>query len=289
MFDDADAKRKAMKKFGGRPTFEYTCTRCGKQMVLPVELDKTRPIFCEDCIEIVREERKQGIRSDAPIREVKPTVVLPKAPQVTEGVPVMKPPATASIGLSALTESSKKAVTKPVVDSSPVTAPMPSMSLSTPSVGVDFLSSEVQASPSPSSHPPVPRPEIVSPPPTFVQASVSPPAVAGTSVVPVAPSPGSVPSRNGGESPLQEQKTEEQKKRRRRKKPGSGSGSLPAPRTIVVLPPPSRAASAPPSPPPAPGAVVPPLSSPPATPPPAPPRPPSAPRPTSGGDDVFPW
>ncbi len=55
----AKAKKKAMKD-SKKPRFEYNCSRCNKQIILPVELDTSRPIYCEECIEIVREERKKG-------------------------------------------------------------------------------------------------------------------------------------------------------------------------------------------------------------------------------------
>ena len=45
---------------------EYNCTRCNKYMQLPVELDRSRPIYCEECIEIVRDERKSGKKGGAP-------------------------------------------------------------------------------------------------------------------------------------------------------------------------------------------------------------------------------
>jgi len=59
MLEEAKEKKKAMKQ-SKKPRHEYNCTRCDKHMVLPVELDRSRPIYCEDCIEIVREERKNG-------------------------------------------------------------------------------------------------------------------------------------------------------------------------------------------------------------------------------------
>ncbi len=42
-----------------RPQFPHTCSRCGKVWNLPMQLDPTRPMFCADCLPIVREERKQ--------------------------------------------------------------------------------------------------------------------------------------------------------------------------------------------------------------------------------------
>ncbi|MDA1038086.1 MAG: type IV secretion system DNA-binding domain-containing protein, partial [bacterium] len=35
----------------------YNCSRCEKDMMLPVELDRSRPIYCEDCIDLVKEEK----------------------------------------------------------------------------------------------------------------------------------------------------------------------------------------------------------------------------------------
>ena len=60
MLAEAEVKKKADKvaaKDSKKPKFEYDCSRCAKKMVLPVELDRSRAIYCEDCIEIVREER----------------------------------------------------------------------------------------------------------------------------------------------------------------------------------------------------------------------------------------
>ncbi len=55
-----------------KPKFKHTCTRCGKTWDMPIQLDHTRPMFCAECMPIVREERKgkQGVmkaavRSDA--------------------------------------------------------------------------------------------------------------------------------------------------------------------------------------------------------------------------------
>ncbi|EKD33058.1 MAG: hypothetical protein ACD_76C00097G0007 [uncultured bacterium] len=38
----------------------YNCTRCNKDVELPVELDRNRPIYCDDCVKIVRQEQKKG-------------------------------------------------------------------------------------------------------------------------------------------------------------------------------------------------------------------------------------
>ncbi len=72
LLKEAEVKKKASKD-SKKPKFEYNCTRCDKKMVLPVELDRSRPIFCEDCIEIVREERKKGKGGKPPARPERPS------------------------------------------------------------------------------------------------------------------------------------------------------------------------------------------------------------------------
>ncbi|MBI5655260.1 type IV secretion system DNA-binding domain-containing protein [Candidatus Uhrbacteria bacterium] len=41
-----------------KPKFSHTCTRCGKVWDMPIQLDASRPIYCAECLPIVREERK---------------------------------------------------------------------------------------------------------------------------------------------------------------------------------------------------------------------------------------
>jgi hypothetical protein len=41
-----------------KPKFSHTCDRCGKVWDMPIQLDPSRPIYCADCMPIVREERK---------------------------------------------------------------------------------------------------------------------------------------------------------------------------------------------------------------------------------------
>lgn len=79
---------------------EYTCSRCEKKMQLPVELDTSRPIYCEDCIDIVKAERKSGQKGGGKKEEVKP--MKPK-----DGEPVATPVPKNEISLSALVGSQK--------------------------------------------------------------------------------------------------------------------------------------------------------------------------------------
>ncbi|HWQ99521.1 MAG TPA: type IV secretion system DNA-binding domain-containing protein, partial [Candidatus Methylomirabilis sp.] len=41
-----------------KPKFKHTCTRCGKTWDMPVQLDTSRPMYCAECLPIVREDRK---------------------------------------------------------------------------------------------------------------------------------------------------------------------------------------------------------------------------------------
>ncbi len=57
MAEVSKAKKEAKKARYGH---EYTCTRCSKVFSLPVELDRSRPIYCEECKPIIDAERGKG-------------------------------------------------------------------------------------------------------------------------------------------------------------------------------------------------------------------------------------
>ncbi len=72
-----------------KPQFPYTCSRCGKKWEMPVKLDTSRPVFCSECMPIVREEQKTK-KKPPPIDEGRdkgkpnrPRIVgdLPKMPE----------------------------------------------------------------------------------------------------------------------------------------------------------------------------------------------------------------
>ncbi len=106
LLKEAEEKKKAAKD-SKKPKFEYNCTRCDKKMVLPVELDRSRPIYCEDCIEIVREERKRGKGGKPPAKPVRPS----------EGKPIERVVEAPPVSLEVL---------KPVIASSPTVSSRPS-------------------------------------------------------------------------------------------------------------------------------------------------------------------
>ncbi|MFH1766916.1 MAG: type IV secretion system DNA-binding domain-containing protein [Patescibacteria group bacterium] len=74
-----ESKQAAKKE---RFTHEYDCTRCGKTFAIPVELDRSRPIYCEECKPIIDAERQKKKGRVAPERE-KRTVDQP--PKVNDG------------------------------------------------------------------------------------------------------------------------------------------------------------------------------------------------------------
>lgn len=102
LLKEADRKRKASGGGGGggKPKFDYNCTRCDTNITLPVELDRSRPIYCDDCIKIVREERKSGKK---PSKAPKKAEKKPPAPKPSEGELVEeKLPDEPSISLKAI-------------------------------------------------------------------------------------------------------------------------------------------------------------------------------------------
>lgn len=40
--------------------FPYTCNRCGKEFRLNFELDKSKPIYCKDCLTAIKEEKEEA-------------------------------------------------------------------------------------------------------------------------------------------------------------------------------------------------------------------------------------
>jgi len=111
MAEVSKAKKDAKK---ARFAFEYTCTRCSKTFTLPIELDKARPIYCEECKPIIDAERQKskdrgGKRYDVPA----PAASLP-APKVAEGIVIEKPiPVVPAASLEALKPT--PVVVRPVI------------------------------------------------------------------------------------------------------------------------------------------------------------------------------
>ncbi|MEK7632222.1 MAG: type IV secretion system DNA-binding domain-containing protein [Patescibacteria group bacterium] len=86
---EAFAKVAAEKKEAKKARFahEYTCARCGKLFTLPVELDKSRPIYCDDCHALMVEERKKKGSSKPPQGKQYP----PEPPKISASEMVVIP------------------------------------------------------------------------------------------------------------------------------------------------------------------------------------------------------
>src|SRR3989338_6672993 len=118
LLKEAEQKKKDQKE-SKKPRFEYKCSRDGKEIILPVELDRSRPIYCDDCIALVREERKSGKKPF-----VKPTSI----PKPSEGSLIEKLPEEPSIALSTLQKPVipvPSSIPKVIVSSQPTATPAP--------------------------------------------------------------------------------------------------------------------------------------------------------------------
>ncbi len=83
---EALAKVAKEKKEAKKAAFmhEYTCAKCGKLFSLPVELDKSRPIYCDDCHVLIVEERKSKGTPPPRGKQYPP-------PSIADAVPVVIP------------------------------------------------------------------------------------------------------------------------------------------------------------------------------------------------------
>ncbi|MBI4713989.1 type IV secretion system DNA-binding domain-containing protein [Candidatus Uhrbacteria bacterium] len=130
LLKEADEKKK-MAKTSRKPRFEYNCTRCDKQIVLAVELDRSRPIYCEKCIEIVREERKHGKPKTKPL------------PRPSGGEVVERVSQEPAVKLNQLKEQVKKAPVS-VIPSNPPNGVR--VEASQVQIKVDWLTEEIKKS-----------------------------------------------------------------------------------------------------------------------------------------------
>lgn len=110
----ATEKKEAKK---ARFAHEYDCAKCAKKFSLPVELDRSRPIYCDDCHTLMLEERKK--RGEK--RGVSFAPSLPRPPKVSEGqmIPI---PTSGEISLQTLPP--RPSVPSQVPTSTPIMAPV---------------------------------------------------------------------------------------------------------------------------------------------------------------------
>lgn len=87
-----------------RFSHSYICSRCKKTFMIPVELDRSRPIYCEECREVMKLERESSKKKGDEKR--RPTLAPP--PRVVEGTLVEKASAVAAAPVSLDTLAPKK-------------------------------------------------------------------------------------------------------------------------------------------------------------------------------------
>lgn len=128
---EALAKVAAEKKEAKKARFahEYTCAKCGKLFTLPVELDKSRPIYCDDCHALMVEERKKKGSTKPPQGKQYP----PEPPKIATSEMIVTPtPGEASLEalpprpappVAAPVVATPVAPVTPIVSRSPQTAP----------------------------------------------------------------------------------------------------------------------------------------------------------------------
>lgn len=135
-------EKKKSEKASKKPRFEYKCSRCGKDIVLPVQLDTTRPIYCEECIELVRAERERGKGRMAERKSP------PPPPRLNEGTPVLRSAPAPAPKPASLPRPAAPAPQAPVVAHAPsaVAHAAPTAAEPSPVSANDFLS-QVLASP----------------------------------------------------------------------------------------------------------------------------------------------
>lgn len=207
------AKKEAKKaRFG----HEYNCTRCAKVFSLPVELDRSRPIYCEECKPIIDAERakgregKGGRGTGGPPRSAAPAPSRPQPPRISEGVVIPKvaetkePPATVS--LSSLTPRPEKTERKEVP--SPIATP----------VAAAPVVNAPEPAPAAITTAPVVAPAIVTPRPVPapVPTAAAPVAAPAPAVTPAPATPAAIPrSAPGSAAPSASEGDRKKRKRRR--------------------------------------------------------------------------
>ncbi len=81
-YKEAKDSKKAAKK--ERYSHTYNCTRCDTSFSLPVELDRSRPIYCEECMPIIQAEREKS-RKNRSARKERSKKVVPEVARIDSG------------------------------------------------------------------------------------------------------------------------------------------------------------------------------------------------------------
>ncbi len=117
-----------------KPKFTHTCNRCGKVWDMPIQLDPTRPIYCAECMPIVREERNSKGKASkmSPAPEIRGSVrVVENNKEEKTGKPPVVHNRPRVVGDLALAEATKP---QKVLEAKPV--PQPTASTRPPATGL---------------------------------------------------------------------------------------------------------------------------------------------------------
>ena len=87
------ASSQAAQKQSKRPAFKHTCSRCGKNFELAIQLDPSRPMYCAECRPLVAEERKNRQKSGRTIRKepMVPDAAVPNRPRLVRETDMVLP------------------------------------------------------------------------------------------------------------------------------------------------------------------------------------------------------
>lgn len=250
LLEAAKEKKKAIKE-STKPQFKYACSRCGKEVIVHVELDASRPIFCAECIEIVREERKNkgGASKDRPKTATTIGATAPKReerPPEHVRSPVKSFVSEVSVSLAALAAPVPSAAATKSVDSASSTrlaTPSPSVPTAPPvsapvsAEKTDFLSRAL-SSPSPvSSASPRSSTSPVSTPASTPRVLPTPEAIRTTSSPSTPPRLPQEGERASGQAGFSDGKRKRSRKHKSRSGAGGSSVSSSQPRDARVATP----------------------------------------------------
>jgi len=78
-----------------KPVFEATCSRCSKKFTVGFKFDPNRPLYCEDCLELVRSGAAKPVRIVATPLPPAQAVAPPQTPTISLSVLKTPPPKSA--------------------------------------------------------------------------------------------------------------------------------------------------------------------------------------------------
>lgn len=214
MVADMEAKKTAAKG-AKKPRFDYKCSRCNKDIALAVQLDTSRPIYCEECIEIVKDERAKGKDRKDTRRPPSPPPppISQDRPEATRRATVDSTPRPApSVSLTALAPVARPPAATVARPTTTATAPKPV--ISTPAPATDFMSQMLSS--------PLNNPPTITPTAPIALAPTH-----GASPAPRSPQP--APDATGPRPFVPGKDT-------RRKRPNKGTGGPNSPQAFLQSP-----------------------------------------------------